>query len=499
MNLPVRLPTSALAPRVHDAELIDRLRNGDEGAFTEIVRRYRPRLLAFARRLLSRDIDLAEDVVQEVFMRAHRALRRDDRAVRLEPWLYTLTRNCCLDELSRPRLDSVSLDDAFGDAPLIDLTTSPDVVAERRAGLRRMLDGIATLPTEQRHALVRREVDGASHAEVAAELGISVGATRALVHRARRSLVAHDRMATTDRCGTAQADLAKASRTGRRASHATHRHLVTCASCRAYRARVKALKDALHALHPGAAIVVAAIGIKLAAVAGKLLGLGGGTAAATKTAVGTTGLLAAVGAVAVGGTLVIRAGERSPVAIVSPAVPGGRVAVGTPLPPGTSIVVAQARLTDGRAQVALTCPSGQRVADLLPPDGARVNAGYAKSTTPGATARARILLSGAPGDHRPVGVAVLCRRPEPNGALVKSVSARAAVRSAPVVTVCVRQALLRDGPGGRVIGSVGKAQPLVPLNRYKGWRRFRTQYNETGWLPGRVTCGSSSATPRRTP
>lgn len=166
------------------------MRAGEESAFTEIVRRYRPRLLPFARRLLAGRSQAAEDVVQEAFMRAHRALRRDARELQLAPWLFVLTRNCCLDELSRLHGDLLVLDEPEGEHMLID-RRSPEVVAEGRVGLREMLEGIATLPTEQRHALVRREVDGASYAQVADELGVSIQATRALVHRARRSLVAH--------------------------------------------------------------------------------------------------------------------------------------------------------------------------------------------------------------------------------------------------------------------------------------------------------------------
>ena len=82
-----------------DADLVRRLRAGDATAWDAIDRRHRPALERFARRML-RDValDQVEDVVQEALWRAHRALHRDTRVLELRPWLYRLTRNCCLDE-----------------------------------------------------------------------------------------------------------------------------------------------------------------------------------------------------------------------------------------------------------------------------------------------------------------------------------------------------------------------------------------------------------------
>src|SRR5262249_62366269 len=92
-----------------DARLIARLRAGDELAFEAIVARHRPRLLAFARSILRSRPDAAEDVVQEALMRAHLALRRDDREILLRPWLFKPPRNFPLDEISRVKGDTVPL------------------------------------------------------------------------------------------------------------------------------------------------------------------------------------------------------------------------------------------------------------------------------------------------------------------------------------------------------------------------------------------------------
>ncbi len=180
----------------------------------------------------------------------------------------------------------------------------PAQLHERRANVRGMLEGIAILPEEQRHALLRREVDGASHADIASELGITGAASRSLVSRARENLVKRNE-ALDARCDDVQRDLLRAYRTGRRASAHVYRHLAGCKHCRAYRGQLRAMREALHALHPGGLLLLSALASKLG-LAGK------GTIAGllTKTPA-TIGAVAALSAAAVGGTLVIGADSRA--------------------------------------------------------------------------------------------------------------------------------------------------------------------------------------------
>jgi RNA polymerase sigma factor (sigma-70 family) len=467
-----------------DARLVELVRAGDEAAFEAIVARYRPRLLAFARRILRRRADTAEDVVQEALMRAHRALLRDDRTILLGPWLFKLTRNCALDEISRVKADTVPLDAPAALLALVD-DDGPPEHQERRASVRGMLEGIATLPAEQRHALLRREVDGASHADIASELGITGAASRALILRARANLVKHGE-ARDARCGEIQDDLLRASRTGRRASARAYRHLTTCRDCRAYRAQLRAMRDALHVLHPGGALVLGVVAAKLG-----LAGKGALAGAAVKSPAGIGAVAALSAAAAVGGVVVIGAGQPSPATIHSPVLPGGVVAKGSPLPPRTAVVVGEAALRSGRARVTLSCPPGHRVADLLPPDASGVTAGYVRTTHPGASRAATIALSGRP--SREVGVAVLCRVPGPDGALTPALRAHtastsAAPQPAPAV-VCVDRDFLRRLPAGGVTGSVGRGEPLRVLDRSPGWRRVATQFGATGWVRASDLCG----------
>ena len=71
-----------------------------------IHERHHAALERFARKILGRGSERAEDVVQEAMLRASRALLRDDRHIELKPWLFRLTRNCALDELARVRTDT---------------------------------------------------------------------------------------------------------------------------------------------------------------------------------------------------------------------------------------------------------------------------------------------------------------------------------------------------------------------------------------------------------
>ncbi len=251
------LPTAS-DPRDEDLRLVERLRAGDERAFDAIVARHRPRLLAFARRILRDQPDTAEDVVQEAFVRAHRALLRDDRTVLLGPWLFKLTRNCALDEISRVKADMVPLDGPAALLALVD-ADGPAPVHERRATVRGMLEGIATLPAEHatrccaagRRRVARRHRRRARHQRPGVA-GAGLPGPENL--EARR--------AGDARCGEVQDDLLRASRTGRRASAHAYRHLAS-AACRAYRGHLRAMRGALHALHPGGLMVLGVVAAKL--------------------------------------------------------------------------------------------------------------------------------------------------------------------------------------------------------------------------------------------
>jgi RNA polymerase sigma-70 factor (ECF subfamily) len=168
-----------------DEQLVALVRSGDDRAFGAIHQRYEARLLAYARQLLGGAHHDAEEVVQDAFVRAIRALRADDREMALKAWLYTIVRNRALDVLRRPvrttdiEPHAASLCDAGGD---------PHERFARAEELDALVAGLKRLPERQRAALVMHEMGGASHRTIARRLDVTTGGSKALVSRARAGL-----------------------------------------------------------------------------------------------------------------------------------------------------------------------------------------------------------------------------------------------------------------------------------------------------------------------
>ncbi|MCW2997813.1 MAG: polymerase, sigma-24 subunit, subfamily [Solirubrobacterales bacterium] len=188
---PVRLAGLPLLRLQSDERLVRLARQGHPPAFTAIVDRYRPALLRYCTRLVGEQ--RAEDAVQQAFVNAHRALTEREDEVDLRPWLYRIAHNASLNTL-RGDTDGWSLDDPSAAAAAEFVTgasgPSDDVEATvvRREHLRATLDTISGLPAAQRDALLLRELEGRSHVEIAGTLGVTAGAARQHVMRARAAV-----------------------------------------------------------------------------------------------------------------------------------------------------------------------------------------------------------------------------------------------------------------------------------------------------------------------
>jgi RNA polymerase sigma factor (sigma-70 family) len=162
-----------------DRRLATLAADGHDRAFEAIVERYRRPLQRYLRRLLSEP--LAEDVLQASFVRAWQALGSGTEVRDLRPWLYRIAHNQALNTL---RAAGSALPAVGEPLPGVSL----EVEIERREELREALHGIEALPDRQRAALVAVAVADRTHADVAAELGMSDGALRQLLLRARTTL-----------------------------------------------------------------------------------------------------------------------------------------------------------------------------------------------------------------------------------------------------------------------------------------------------------------------
>src|SRR3954449_12076335 len=178
--MPIRSPSSVLLRTQSDERLVVLARAGHERAFEAIVERYRGALLRASRRYLPEA--RAEDALQQAFISAWSALQRGDEVRDLRAWLYRIVHNTALNQLRVAGYDYAELDDALRGSE------APQEEMERRAVMRQTLTGLAALPDRQREALLRVAIEGRSQEEVARELGVTEGAVRQLVHRARLTL-----------------------------------------------------------------------------------------------------------------------------------------------------------------------------------------------------------------------------------------------------------------------------------------------------------------------
>lgn len=162
-----------------DRRLVKLVREGYEAAFEEIVRRYRRPLDRFAAAIVG---GRSEDVTQDAFSKALLALRGTTTEIELKPWLYRIVRNTALNDLR----DGPPATEELGEA--IQVGRSAAEVAESREEIGELMKRLRALPEPQRAAIVMRELEGLSHEEIAAALGVSGGAARQAIYRGRMAL-----------------------------------------------------------------------------------------------------------------------------------------------------------------------------------------------------------------------------------------------------------------------------------------------------------------------
>ena len=184
----LRLPAigfkSPLLRAAGDEKLVALTRRDRDDAYEVLIERYRGRLLGFCQHML-RSREDAEDVLQEVYVAALRAMRSDDRPIQARPWLYKIARNRSLNHMRRPTDLSVDAIDGF--EPVGSASSALDAVAGRER-LREIVTDVHELPEQQRAALILREFDALSYQQIAETLETTVPAVKSLLVRARIGL-----------------------------------------------------------------------------------------------------------------------------------------------------------------------------------------------------------------------------------------------------------------------------------------------------------------------
>jgi RNA polymerase sigma-70 factor (ECF subfamily) len=179
-------PSSPGAGRSDETALVERCRQGDLGAFEEVYRAHSGRLFSLACRMLGNPAD-AEDLLQEIFLAAHRKLDtfRGDSA--LGTWLYRLATNQCLDYLRSRAGRASQVTDALDDQPA-PAAIGGRGLADQTVTKMDLERAMARLPEGCRAAFVLHDVEGLEHREVAEVLGIAEGTSKSQVHKARLRL-----------------------------------------------------------------------------------------------------------------------------------------------------------------------------------------------------------------------------------------------------------------------------------------------------------------------
>lgn len=169
------------------AGLMGRYCDGDPAAFHELYGWLAPRILGYLGGLCG-DRTTAEDLLQLTFLKLHQARSVYVRGANPIPWLYTIARSTCLDELRKRRRAKVQL--AADDDEVPETTANLTGIAEASmsqepsdASVGVAMEALAQLPHNQRDALLLTKVHGHSLAEAAAITGTTVGAVKLRVHR----------------------------------------------------------------------------------------------------------------------------------------------------------------------------------------------------------------------------------------------------------------------------------------------------------------------------
>lgn len=183
---PAPVPSKAADVRTADLELAARCQDGETGAFEELYRQHAGRLYNLVLRMTA-SAQEAEDLLQDVFLQAHRKLGSFRGESSLATWLYRLAMNQCLDYLRtrqvKMRRFIDSLDAETTAEPAARQPTVP--LAISRMDLER---AIAHLPEGCRAAFLLHDVEGFEHQEIAQILGVAVGTSKSQVHKARTRL-----------------------------------------------------------------------------------------------------------------------------------------------------------------------------------------------------------------------------------------------------------------------------------------------------------------------
>ena len=176
-----------------DQELVRRVQRGDTAAFDLLVRKYQHRIAALIGRYIA-DWSEVQDVAQETFIRAYRAIGNFRGDAQFYTWLHRIAVNTAKNHLvahkRRPPTDDIDVEDAeqFDAGIRLRDGDTPERELMRQQLEQTVMRAVEALPEELRLAITLREVDGLSYEEIAERMGCPIGTVRSRIFRAREAI-----------------------------------------------------------------------------------------------------------------------------------------------------------------------------------------------------------------------------------------------------------------------------------------------------------------------
>jgi RNA polymerase sigma-70 factor (ECF subfamily) len=179
----------------HDRELVRAAQADDKEAFEELVRRHQHRVMAVAGGILRRRED-AEEIAQQVFLKAYFSLKRFDQRAAFSTWLYKITVNECWDMLRKKKVRPLVYESDLSEEQAHQVlaseekgSTAPDI-SERLAAQQRVERLLEGLDERDRLMLILKEVEGFAIEEIAEVVDLNANTVKVRLFRARRRIVA---------------------------------------------------------------------------------------------------------------------------------------------------------------------------------------------------------------------------------------------------------------------------------------------------------------------
>jgi RNA polymerase sigma-70 factor (ECF subfamily) len=179
--------------RAETNQLIEEAQAGDQAAYTELVKRFEPQVLAVCLKMVHNH-ETARDLTQETFVKAFGALDSFDRSFTFSTWLYKIARNTCIDHFRRCKLETYSLDaplrtrDGQMERDFPSSTHTPERYLLLKERGRLITEAIESLPNKYREVIKLRHTQELPYEEIADILNVPLGTVKARLFRARELL-----------------------------------------------------------------------------------------------------------------------------------------------------------------------------------------------------------------------------------------------------------------------------------------------------------------------